>query len=114
MSAYTVCPKCHFHEPSNEACSQCGTVFAKFYATHNKPKEELGKLFERQIARANQRQQQAARRSDRWRISILVSVIVVAAGLCIAYPNDKVLGFAVVIVLLLARALYSDEPWWVE
>ena len=34
MPAYTICPKCHFEEPSTTACSRCGTVFATWYSTH--------------------------------------------------------------------------------
>jgi hypothetical protein len=33
-TAYTICPKCHFEEPSTTACSRCGTVFATWYAMH--------------------------------------------------------------------------------
>ena len=32
--AYTICPKCHFEEPSTTACSRCGTVFAQWYSMH--------------------------------------------------------------------------------
>jgi hypothetical protein len=32
--SYTICPKCHFEEPSTTACSRCGTVFATWYSMH--------------------------------------------------------------------------------
>jgi hypothetical protein len=34
MASYTVCPKCHFEEPSTTACSRCGTVFAQWYSVN--------------------------------------------------------------------------------
>ena len=45
--AYTICPKCHFEEPSSTACSRCGTVFATWYAMRTpQPQAEPPKLAE--------------------------------------------------------------------
>src|SRR5437773_4944997 len=45
--AYTICPKCHFEEPSTTACSRCGTVFAQWYSGHTTlPKGEPAAIAE--------------------------------------------------------------------
>ncbi len=81
--AYTVCPKCHFQEPSTTACSRCGTVFAQWYSVHvphpapeenppaAKKKDALLELALRQM-----QQQRAKTRLQRRRRRLIVLLVI--------------------------------------
>jgi hypothetical protein len=103
--AFTVCPKCHFDEPSTTACSRCGTVFDQWYSMHvphpaaPKPNPALGealRLLERQ------------RVIDefQWRRKRLLFIVVafglVSLGLILGYAvtHNPIVGVLAAIILV--------------
>jgi hypothetical protein len=79
-TAYTICPKCHFEEPSTTACSRCGTVFATWYSMHTtQPAAEPPAVAEALRKFEELRAMEIARR----RQAILVRNIILAAAVAL-------------------------------
>jgi hypothetical protein len=82
MPPYTLCPKCHFHEPSAAACSRCGTVFEKWYAAHKpEPPREPESVIAEAVARM-ERERTIDR--ARWRQAKWIAILIIVVALAIA------------------------------
>jgi hypothetical protein len=112
--AFTVCPKCHFEEPSTTACSRCGTVFDQWYSMHvprpaPKPNPALGEAL-----RHLERQRVIDAFQWRWKrlLFIIVAFGLVSLGLILGYAvtHDPIVGLLAAITVL-TGARISLSTW---
>jgi len=79
---YTICPDCHFHEPSTTVCSKCGTIFEQWYSAHQPlPPREPDAAIAEAVALM---EQQRTIELDRWRQAKRIAILIILAALAIA------------------------------
>jgi len=82
VSAHTICPKCHFPEPSATRCSRCGTVFEEWYSAHKpEPPRDPDAVIAEAVARM---EHERTVERVRWRQAKLTAVLIILAALAIA------------------------------
>jgi hypothetical protein len=83
--AFTICPKCHFEEPSATACSRCGTVFEQWYSEHQPaPAREPEAVVAEALRKLDQlRIIEVARSRRRRRIAQLIVLAAIAVAILI-------------------------------